>query len=215
MSLYKTPNNYYSSTRHEIHEYIPKNIHRVLEIGCGDANFSKFLSGKEYWGVEPNTNIDQLELPNIFKVIKSNYEDAYVNLPDYYFDLVVVNDVIEHMDDHDHFFESIKKKMITGGYILGSIPNVRHISNLINLLFHKDWHYQSSGILDRTHLRFFTIKSLTRILELHGYKIKFVKPINRQLSKKIGLKNILERILCFFLGRDTEFNQIVFCVYRE
>ena len=104
------PENYYTSIRDEIQAYIPNEVTKVIEIGCGDANFSKFLSGKEYWGVEPNTNIDQLELPNIFKVIKSNYEDAYVNLPDYYFDLVVVNDVIEHMDDHDHFFESIKKK---------------------------------------------------------------------------------------------------------
>lgn len=207
--------NYYSSIRNDICGFVPNEVSKVLEIGCGDANFAKFLSAKEYWGVEPNANIDQLELPNIFKVIKSNYSDAYVNLPDYYFDLILVNDVIEHMDDHDHFFESIKKKMITGGCILGSIPNVRHISNLINLLLHKDWHYQSSGILDRTHLRFFTIKSLTRTLELHGYKIKFVRPINRQLSKRFGLKNILERLLCLLIGRDSEFNQIVFCVYKS
>lgn len=80
-------------------------------------------------------------------------------LPDQHFDMVICNDVIEHMVDHDHFLEHIKTKMRPGACIVGSIPNVRHLTALFKLLVAKDWPYSASGILDRTHLRFFTENS--------------------------------------------------------
>lgn len=208
-------NNYFTSVRYDISKYIPKNVRRVLEIGCGDANFVKFLPTCEYWGVEPNIKVKQIKSLNIFKIYKCDYENAYDQMPDNYFDLIIVNDVVEHMTDHDYFLETIKKKMTQDSYIIGSVPNVRHISNLINLIIHKDWQYQSSGILDKTHLRFFTTKSLIRSLNLHGYYIELVQPINRQLCKRLRFKCLIERVLCLLLGRDTEFNQLIFCVRKN
>lgn len=196
-------------------EYIPRGAERVLEIGCGDGNFVNFFSSCEYWGVEPNANVKQIESSNIFKIYKCDYDQAYDQIPNEYFDLVIVNDVVEHMTDHDYFFSSIKKKMTKGGFLLGSVPNVRHISNIINLIYHKDWHYQSSGILDRTHFRFFTKKSLIRTFNLHNYEIELVQPINRQLSSKINVKCFCERVICLFLGSDTQFNQLLFCVKNK
>ena len=72
----------------------------------------------------------------------------------------------------------IKANIHPEGKIIASIPNIRHIEVLRELLFQKDWHYKDSGILDRTHLRFFTKKSIIRMFEDCGYKIDQITGIN-------------------------------------
>jgi 2-polyprenyl-3-methyl-5-hydroxy-6-metoxy-1,4-benzoquinol methylase len=153
--------------------FLPSSYRRVLEIGCAAGSFSDHLSLPcEVWGVEPNAEAAQLAARKMHKVLVGTYDLVAAELPERYFDLVVCNDVIEHMDDHEAFLEAIKQKMVPGGYITGSIPNVRHITALFKLLIRKDWPYADSGILDRTHLRFFTEKSLRRALLQHGYRIE-------------------------------------------
>lgn len=208
------PPNYYTSHRYEMAKLIPGNVTKVLEIGCGDSNFANFLPVCEYWGIEPSRHVSILSSSNVYKIIRNDYETAYVDLPNNYFDLIVVNDVIEHMQSHDYFFSSIKIKMSSGACILGSVPNVRHISNMIEILIHKDWEYKDSGILDRTHLRFFTQNSLKKILLDHGYIIEILKPINQVLCKRKSYKSFIEQLLCMLLGRDTQFNQIAFRVRK-
>lgn len=122
--------------------------------------------------MEPNPEAATAAALKMHRVLVGRYDLLEHQLPDQYFDMVVCNDVIEHMDDHDAFLEAIKKKMRPGGWIVGSVPNVRHITALFKLLVTKDWKYSESGILDRTHLRFFTQKSLRRTLQEHGYSIE-------------------------------------------
>ncbi len=109
------------------------------------------------------------------RVLVGTYDEVASQLPDGHFDLVICNDVIEHMVDHDAFLEAIKKKMVRGGVIVGSIPNIRHITALAKLLIARDWPYSESGILDRTHLRFFTAKSLRRTLDGHAYDVEVLR----------------------------------------
>ena len=72
----------------------------------------------------------------------------------------------------------IRKYIAPGGVIVGSIPNVRYHKNLFNLLFAKDWEYMDWGILDRTHFRFFTEKSLRRSLSSAGFEVEDFRGIN-------------------------------------
>ena len=116
------------------------------------------------------------------------YEDVYAELPDNYFDLIICNEVIEHFRDHDVFFESIKNKMSKNSYIIGTIPNVRYAKNLYHLLFNKDWKYENEGILDRTHLRFFTEKSLRRTFNKHDFIIDEFYGINSLISESFSYK---------------------------
>ena len=167
---------YYKSDRKEIIQLLPKKYNKVLEIGCGEGNFVNNMDGDiEIWGIEPNINAAKIASLKMNRVINGYYEDVYTELPSQYFDLVICNDVIEHMKDHDFFLESIKSKMVNKSFIVGSIPNVRYYLNLKHLLIDKDWRYCDFGILDNTHLRFFTQKSIIRTFTNHKFIINKIK----------------------------------------
>jgi 2-polyprenyl-3-methyl-5-hydroxy-6-metoxy-1,4-benzoquinol methylase len=195
---------YYQGKRPEVVDLISNSPRRILEIGCGDGSFRLLLKGTlEYWGVEPFSEAAELAHKNIDNVFNSTYETALSQLPNNYFDLIICNDVIEHFADHDVFFSSIKTKMSKDSYIVGSIPNVRHIRNIINLIFRKDWMYKDDGILDRTHLRFFTEKSLKRTFKRHGYTLETLKYIQIIKPKFFPPRRLFYNILILILGKDT------------
>jgi len=195
---------YYQGSRPEVLDLIKHSPKRVLELGCGDGSFRRLLDDNlEYWGVEPFPDAAEKARKNISKVLEGNYEEVLSDLPEDYFDLVICNDVIEHFVDHDFFFKSIKSKISKEGYIVGSIPNVRHLSNLIGLLWRKDWSYQDDGILDRTHLRFFTEKSLKEVFSKHGYDQESFKYLNIIKPRIHPPRRLFFNILILLLGKDT------------
>ncbi len=198
---------YYQSDRKELIPFIPEQYSTVLEIGCGSGVFHDNLKkSKEYWGIEPVESAAQEANGKLSKVIVGLYNDVKDKIPDNYFDLIVCNDVIEHMPDHEEFLCSIKTKMKDKGYLIGSVPNVRCLDNLYKLLLKKDWNYTDAGILDYTHCRFFTIKSLKNSLSKCGYDLEDIRGINPLTEK------LCSRIICFgvgiVLGRDVSFCQI-------
>jgi hypothetical protein len=109
------------------------------------------------------------------------------------------------MVDYDAFFQTIKRKMKKGSFIIGSIPNVRFIGNLTELLIRKDWEYKESGILDRTHLRFFTEKSIKRTFSEHEFMIEDFRGICGYSST-----NLLKWLQIYILGGDSRFLQFGF-----
>jgi 2-polyprenyl-3-methyl-5-hydroxy-6-metoxy-1,4-benzoquinol methylase len=205
-----TSTQYYQVNRKEVASLLPKAYSRVLEVGCGAGIFRKNMNQvQEYWGVEPVPAIAELAKENLTHVLVGNYKDVQSMIPNNYFDLIICNDVIEHMPDHDEFLDCIKDKLSKGGCLVASIPNVRYIDNLREVLFRKDWEYKNLGILDRTHLRFFTEKSLLRTLGNHAYVIEEFSGINpyRPRSPRDRISYWLTVML---LGRDIKYLQ--FCV---
>jgi len=111
----------------------------VLEVGCGEGAFSTEVPGtSETWGIEPDQRSAQVAKTRLFKVFVNTFDAVKAELPVRYFDLVVCNDVIEHMTDHDAFLHSIQDHMAPGAYLVGSVPNVRFYGNLFNLLIARD-----------------------------------------------------------------------------
>lgn len=211
---------YFTRKRPELVQFLPAKYSTVLEIGCGTGDFKYNLTEPcEYWGIEPSPEAQREASQKLDRAILGLYENTHDLLPDNYFDLVICNDVIEHMIDHDHFFTSIKSKLTPNGIMVGSIPNVRYFSNLNELIFKKDWQYVDAGILDRTHLRFFTKKSLLRTLSQHDFEIKKFKPINSAWKKSFGIKNVLRIIrqapVFFVFGLDMRFLQFGFKVTKK
>ena len=181
---------YYHANRGVMASFLPDTYERVLEVGCGAGGFYDHLRKPcEVWGVEPNAEAGKAAALKMNRVLIGRYDQLADQLPDGYFDMVICNDVIEHMDDHDAFLEAIKQKMRPGSFIVGSIPNIRHITALFKLLVMKDWKYSESGILDRTHLRFFTERSLRRTLQVHGYSIEMFAGVGSIIKNGINSKS--------------------------
>jgi hypothetical protein len=89
--------------------------------------------------------------------------------------------------------------MKENAYLIGSVPNVRYFGNLMNLLLKRDWNYADSGVLDRTHLRFFTEISLKRALNQHGFLIEEFAGLNRLDFSSFSIASYVKRLAMFFV----------------
>ncbi len=204
-------NIYYSQSRAEVARFLPQKYEKVLEIGCGAGTFRANLNDScEYWGIEPVNEVAAAAAKHLFKVLTGTFDEVADELPDDYFDLVICNDVIEHIADTESLFKSVRKKMKKDARLVGSIPNVREFYNLTNLLLKKDWEYLDYGILDRTHMKFFTEKSLKRTFLENDFTIEEFHGINEIPMKPNTIKQIVAISLTYLLGRDTLFPQFGF-----
>lgn len=171
---------YAASVRPEMSRFVPETANRILDVGCSVGNFGDFLKSErsvEIWGVEIDQQAASIASKKLDNVVCGGF-DENLNLPANHFDCIVFNDVLEHMVDPRAALFYARKLLRNGGKIVASIPNVRYFDNLWSLLIHKNWEYVDSGILDRTHLRFFTIKSIPSLFGNSGYNIDLIEGIN-------------------------------------
>lgn len=220
--LDKKDDSYYLLARPELKPFLPNGIEkmRVLEIGCGAGNFKLNIPiCTEYWGVEPNLDAAERAGGVLDFIHVGIFPEVEKNLPNDYFDLVICNDVIEHMNDVDFFLSQIKCKMKQNGLIIGSIPNVRFIENILRFLILRDWKYTEWGILDKTHLRFFTGKSLVRLFRDNGYSIVKLHGINPVALKFSSIKsfflNLILVLASFIFWIDSRYYQFGFQVKKR
>lgn len=199
--------NYYKNTRNDMLNLLPEYHSSVLEVGCGEGSFKNCLKNvEEYWGIEPYKEAADIAQKKLDVVFNNTYEEVADKIPDNKFDLIVCNDVIEHMIDHNAFLSSIKEKLTDNGALILSVPNVRYVRNLKSLLFNKDWKYKNEGVLDKTHLRFFTEKSLKRTINENGFKMDALQLLNPYKAK--GFKKVFYYIAQLILGHDINYIQI-------
>ncbi|MBX3042203.1 MAG: class I SAM-dependent methyltransferase [Candidatus Kapabacteria bacterium] len=173
---------YFALSRPEMLEYLPDVAERILEVGCGEGYFGNAVKSNfdcDYWGVEPFPEAAEKAKGKLDKVFNSGFDEAYSHLPKDYFNCVIFNDVLEHIANPFDTLEKLHRILPKGAKIVSSIPNVRYALNLYELLFKRDWEYKhEGGILDFTHLRFFTKKSIHRMFENSGYRILRINGIN-------------------------------------
>lgn len=174
---------YYAGLRPELKPFIPPH-RRVLEVGCGRGGFRANLApDAEVWGVEAVPEVAEQAGSVMTRVLTGRFEDVAADLPDRYFDLIVCNDVIEHMSDDRGFLQSLHRYMAPGAHLMGSIPNMRYWPVMRELIFRRDWEYQDEGVLDRTHLRFYTVRSFPRLLQQTGFALLRWQGINGKQRK--------------------------------
>jgi 2-polyprenyl-3-methyl-5-hydroxy-6-metoxy-1,4-benzoquinol methylase len=196
----KKDSSYFEVARDEMLKYIPKESRVILDVGCGRGNFGYLLKKErniKVWGIELDEGSAAIAEQKLDKVICSAF-NSNLNLPKKSFDCIVLNDVLEHFSDPDSALLYCKELLRDKGFIIASIPNVRYFDNIWNLLVNKDWEYIDSGILDKTHLRFFTKKSIISTFENLGYKINLIEginPIEQHTPTKARKFKFLNRLL--------------------
>ncbi|MFB0904088.1 MAG: class I SAM-dependent methyltransferase [Nonlabens sp.] len=187
------PDGYYDNIRHEMIQFLPSDANKILDVGCGNGAFAdalKDITNAEVWGIEYMEDQAKIALGKLDKVFSGSCENFLDELPDNYFDAIYFNDVLEHLVDPYMVLNKIKNKLTNNGVVISSVPNVRHHKTFLKTLFHKDWKYLDHGVMDRTHLRFFTGKSIRAMYEDLGYTVLLHKGLNKSKSIKPFLYNI-------------------------
>lgn len=190
---------YYRHARPEVAPLLPRDVRRVLDVGCGAGAFAgHFAAGTEVWGIEPGAAAEDAG-KRLHRVLRGLYHEVEGELPAAHFDVIVCNDVIEHMADPDAFLRSARTKLAPGGCLVGSIPNVRFVKTLFGLLVLKDWRYEDAGVMDRTHLRFFTERSLRRLFREHGFAVQEMRGLNSALTLVRGAPSLAKAVVTMLL----------------
>ena len=172
-STYDSTPDYYSYSRPEIQQLINPAASRILDVGCASGLMGYELKRRlhaEVWGVENIPSAASQAEKLLDRVLMCTIEDALPQLPDGYFDTIICADVLEHLIDPWQILNSLRQKLSEAGEVVASIPNVRYWQVVKGLLEGR-WPYEEAGILDRTHLRFFTRNECLRLFEATGYAI--------------------------------------------
>lgn len=164
---------YYRNVRVDLYRFATQRIElsgAVLNVGCGGGADAAALRGEGasfLEGVEPTVAAKDAaaQYDYVFEGRVENYHPARK------FDVIVFADVLEHLADPGEILRRAQNWLNPDGHLLISVPNVRHISVLWSLALAGDWPYVEAGILDVTHLRFFTRRSFRRLLRENGYMV--------------------------------------------
>lgn len=172
--------NYYQQSRSEMLRFLPGQVERLLDIGCSSGFFAQSVKARfpncETWGVEPVASVAAEARARVDHVLDMPLEQC--TLPDGYFDIVTMNDVLEHFAWPEPVLATVRRVMRPGGKLILSLPNVAFYGLVRDLVFENDWRYADDGILDRTHFRFYTAKSAARLVEQAGFRVDSVTGIN-------------------------------------
>jgi 2-polyprenyl-3-methyl-5-hydroxy-6-metoxy-1,4-benzoquinol methylase len=168
---------YGDNPRSELVEFIKGNPDRILEIGCGRGAFGIELKQKypsvEYIGLEVDEKAVEIARSRLNRVIMANIEEINLEQLDINkesFDFIICADVLEHLYDPWKILFTLHAYLKPEGKILASIPNAQNISLILELL-NGNWTYTEFGLLDATHIRFFTLNEIFRLFTGTGYKV--------------------------------------------
>ena len=163
---------YHSNIRHDILPLVEKKPgQRVLEIGCGTGNTLAFLKENGFAsyvaGMEKEKECFGSINPAVDEMIEGDAEALEIPFEGK-FDVILLLDVLEHLYDPFDLLKKIRLLLAPSGYIVISIPNIRNYAVLKRLILKGRWDYKDSGVLDRSHIRFFTRRSFMNALEQEG-----------------------------------------------
>lgn len=144
---------------------------RVLEAGCASGHVSKMLhaQGCSIVGVEVDANVVDLARPWLERVVIGDLDDPTVwdGLEGENFEAVLFGDVLEHLKDPLGTLRAAVKHLVPSGIVVLSVPNIAHADVKIALL-NGTFPYRDSGLLDQTHIHFFTKQSALDLVKRAG-----------------------------------------------
>lgn len=168
---------YYSKCRKVILELFPANAKTVLSVGCGEGVTESELvkKGIKVYGIEINSDAANTARENGVIVMQGDASLAEVSRFSDEFDCLIFADVLEHFADPILILKRYVKYLKSNGTVIVSVPNFRHYSFLFQLFVCGNVKYSDAGILDRTHLRITTRKSVIGWFDQVNLKVKLCR----------------------------------------
>ncbi|MEO5363475.1 MAG: class I SAM-dependent methyltransferase [Magnetococcus sp. DMHC-8] len=146
---------------------IPVSATRVLDIGCGTGALGNRVKARNpavvYYGVEIEPAAARIAANHMDHVLCANIETDELPFDKAMFDCMVFGDVLEHLYWPVRALEKLKPHLQPGGHMLCCIPNAQN-HQILEALLCGDFQYQAGGLLDRTHIRFFTYANAIKML---------------------------------------------------
>ena len=164
-----------SKLYYDINEGVLRNIgsgKKILDVGCGTGLLGEELKkqGNTVIGVDFSKEEVQEAKGRLDEVILADVTDMKDEIKDK-FDVIIFSDVLEHLINPPQILQEFKKHLADAGEIIVSLPNIASWTTRFRLLFGY-FDYRDYGIMDETHLRFYTLYSAKSLVETSGYEIK-------------------------------------------
>jgi 2-polyprenyl-3-methyl-5-hydroxy-6-metoxy-1,4-benzoquinol methylase len=188
------------SARPELLDFLDSwgvNPRRVLDVGCGSGLIGERLLARgaaEVWGIEPSSEAAQTARTRLSHVLESTFPCATVEGET--FDLVVMADVLEHLTDPWAALSHVRELLNADGHLFLSMPNVSHLSVVLALL-RGTWDYTDEGLLDRTHMRFFTPRTTRTLVEGAGLVVTRSDSLRLRTGTRgyLAIESVLARLV--------------------
>lgn len=167
----------------------------ILDIGCSLGANLVFLKN-----IDATCEVCGVELDEHTACIAQNFADVRaadvetIDIPEWQgkFDYIIMGDLIEHLVNPWEALRKIKKMLRPDGQILASIPNILNIDTMMYLLSGR-FHYTDNGVLDRTHMRFFTKQEMLDLFAIAGYNAEVVGA-NPVINTDPEMNNLYDRL---------------------
>jgi 2-polyprenyl-3-methyl-5-hydroxy-6-metoxy-1,4-benzoquinol methylase len=180
----------------------------ILDIGCGEGFFAERIAKADnrVVGIDllPEVKQGSSLLTYIQADLDQGLEPAIQQLKGKLFDKIILQDVLEHLRHPEPLLEDCLKMLKPNGQILVSVPNVANITIRL-LLFFGSFEYMERGILDKTHVRFFTRRTIRKLIENSGYEVQksLMSIIPIELILGLSAQNPLMKIASEILNALT------------
>ncbi|MHB1523811.1 MAG: methyltransferase domain-containing protein [Candidatus Dormibacteria bacterium] len=148
---------------------------RVLDIGCATGSFGLALTAErscQVTGIEVNPQLAEKARTRGLEVLVADVQAIPLRnlVGGRQFDVIILADVLEHLLEPRELLIQLHELLAAGGRVLVSIPNITHVDIQV-MLSQDEWRYRSSGLLDSTHLRFFTLRTFSQMAAVCGFDV--------------------------------------------
>ena len=164
---------YYQQVRHEVLTLVPADARRILDVGCAEGMLGAQLlerGASEVFGIEYDPTVGARARTCLTGVYCGDVETMDLPFAPGSLDCIICADVLEHLRNPYDVLKRFAGLLSKSGIIVSSIPNVRHYS-ILHMLAEGLWTYQSQGLMDSTHLRFFTKHEIGSLFDQAGLKV--------------------------------------------
>ncbi|MGH2876081.1 MAG: class I SAM-dependent methyltransferase [Solirubrobacteraceae bacterium] len=193
------PAHYYGTLRTDMVPHLPDPLGRVLDVGCAAGLTGTLLRPRNparLVGIEINPQAAEAARSIYDEVLVGSAEEVLASL-DERFDTILCYDVLEHLVDPWRVLARLAELSEPGARLHVSVPNVRHLSLMVDVMLRGTFNYQADGHRDSTHLRWFTPRDLESAVSSAGFEVRSrshpaLSAPRRALAKLTG-------------GRSTEF----------